>query len=332
MYLNDIEANVTGLAPKVQQADAGKRARGAYYTLHNPFDHPAFEEWADAAALTDARVLEPFAGENSLIAHLRSMGLAKRFSAFDIAPAAERVRRRDTLSDFPKGYEVCITNPPWLAKNSATVRGLPYPDCRYDDVYKWSLELCLEHCRWVAALIPESFIRSGLFHHRLTDFISIRKRLFAETAHPVGLALFAPQERAGGKDFRVWSDMRSLGRWQALCRRWLMPPEKPRRPMVFNDPEGNLGFIAFDNVREASIRFCKVKEIVDYEIKQTSRFITRIRAPAAPPIPSLNTRLEEFRDRTGDIFLSAYRGLRHDGYYRRRMDWKVARAVVEHAR
>ncbi len=323
------------LAPEAKKADAGKRARGAYYTLHNPFDHPAFIEWADAAALSGAEVLEPFAGENRLIAHLHDMGLAKQFAAFDIAPApaAERVERRDTLADFPKGYDVCITNPPWLAKNSATVRGLPYPDCGYDDLYKWSLELCLNHCRWVAALIPESFIRSGLFHDRLIDFVSIRKRLFAETAHPVGLALFAPQECANGKDFRVWSQMHSLGRWQSLCRRWLVPPTKtPGRSLVFNDPLGNLGFIAFDNVRKASIRFCEVDEIKDYAIKQTSRFITRIRAPAVPPIPLLNKRLDEFRDKTGDIFLSAYRGLRHDGHYRRRMDWKIARTMVEHAR
>ncbi|MBF2759853.1 MAG: hypothetical protein ISN28_06235 [Ectothiorhodospiraceae bacterium AqS1] len=327
MYLNHLEADTMDSAPnKAQAADAGKRARGAYYTLHNPFDHPAFIEWADAAALSEAQVLEPFAGENSLIDHLQSMGLAKRFAAFDITPAAKPVRRRDTLADFPKGYGVCITNPPWLAKNSATVRGLPYPDCGYDDIYKWSLDLCLAHCRWVAALIPESFIRSGLFHDRLTHFISIRKRLFSETAHPVGLALFAPQECADGKDFRVWSGARPLGRWQDLCRRWLAPPRKPGRHLVFNDPAG------IDNVRHASIRFCTVKEIADYEIKQTSRFITRIRAPGLPSISKLNDCLKEFRHQTGDIFLSAYRGLRYDGYYRRRMDWRIARTVVDHAR
>ncbi len=318
-------------AVRGQAPDAGKRARGAYYTLHNPFDHPAFIDWAKAADLSRTRVLEPFAGENSLIDHLHGMEFAKKFSAFDIAPAAEKVVKRDTLADFPRGYDICITNPPWLAKNSATVRGLPFPDCPYDDLYKWSLDICLRHCRWVAALIPESFIRSGLFHRRLTDFISIRKRLFVETAHPVGLALFAPQERAGGDDFKVWSDSDSLGHWQALRCRWLPPLKTLGRRLVFNDPKGNLGFIAFDNVREASIRFCEAEEIADYEIKQTSRFITRIRAPAAPPIPELNARLKEFRHKTGDIFLSAYRGLRHDGHYRRRMDWKTVRTVVEQA-
>jgi len=99
---------------------------------------------------------------------------------------------------------------------------------------------------------------------------------------------------------------------------------------VFNDPAGNLGLIAFDNVREASIRFCAVDEIAGYEIKQTSRFITRIRAAKPPPIEALNDWLAAFRAETGDVFMSGYRGLRKDGRYRRRMDWQLARRVVSH--
>ena len=271
-----------------------KRQHGRYYTIANPFGHPAFADWAASCQLARHTVLEPFAGENSLITHLQGMGLARRFAAFDIAPAAAEVRTRDTLADFPAGFDICITNPPWLAKNSATVRGLPFPETDYDDLYKLALELCLTHCSWVAALVPESFIRSGLFHHRLTDFISVRQRLFADTAHPVGLALFGPPH-PGPPDFHLWSGEQFLGNWQGLRASWLPAISRRGAAIVFNDPAGNLGLIAFDNVREASIRFCEVEEIADYAVKQTSRFITRIRAPQAAPIEALNSWLAEFR-------------------------------------
>ena len=307
-----------------------KRQHGRYHTIANPFCHPAFADWAAACQLVKGRVLEPFAGENSLIIHLQKMGLARYFTAFDIAPAGPEVVCRDTLADFPAGFDICITNPPWLAKNSASVRGLPFVQTDHDDLYKLALELCLTHCQWVAALVPESFIRSGLFHDRLTDFVSIRQRLFAETAHPVGLALFGPPNRQQPPDFRLWSGDQFLGNWQDLCTSWLPDITENGAAMTFNDPAGNLGLIAFDNVREASIRFCEVEEIADYAIKQTSRFITRIRTPHAPPIEALNSWLAEFRDQTGDVFLSGYRGLRKDGRYRRRMDWQLARRVVSH--
>ncbi len=139
-----------------------------------------------------------FCRREILITHLQGMGLARRFAAYDIAPAAAEVRTRDTLADFPAGFDICITNPPWLAKNSATVRGLPFPETDYDDLYK--LALALDYVSpivsWVAALVPESFIRSGLFHHRLTDFISVRQRLFADTAHPAGWRCLARRHPA----------------------------------------------------------------------------------------------------------------------------------------
>ena len=80
-------------------------------------------------------ILEPFAGANLLISSLKDMGLCHRADSFDIAPAHTDVKLRDTLTDFPTGYEVCITNPPWLAKNSATRRGLAFPETPYDDLY-----------------------------------------------------------------------------------------------------------------------------------------------------------------------------------------------------
>ncbi|MCZ0931908.1 MAG: hypothetical protein OXJ52_01995 [Oligoflexia bacterium] len=91
-----------------------KRAKGQFYTKANPFKHRAFKAWTDKAGLPKTVVLEPFAGANSLITHLKDMGLCHRFKSFDIKPAHVEVKKQDTLKKFPTGYKVCITNPPWL--------------------------------------------------------------------------------------------------------------------------------------------------------------------------------------------------------------------------
>ena len=197
-----------------------KRASGRYYTRGNPFQLKPFQTWVKASNLEHQTVLEPFAGAKDIprlidAAHLQ----CRNWAFFDIEPGAKGIVQRDTLTDFPKGFNACVTNPPWLARNSATRRGLPFPEAtRYDDLYKYALEQCLAHCGWVAAIIPEAFIRSGLFLQRLDDFISLVPQtegkteeenqtrdtsyMFEDTEHPVGLALFVPDATS---DVRIWA-------------------------------------------------------------------------------------------------------------------------------
>ncbi len=111
-------------------AESRKRACGRYFTAVSPFAHDAFRIWSAQASLPDEIVLEPFAGNNSIIRHLQAIGLCRRFISFDIRPADPAVAKRDTLTSFPLGFRGCVTNPPWLAKNSATARGLPDRQCK----------------------------------------------------------------------------------------------------------------------------------------------------------------------------------------------------------
>ena len=120
-----------------------KRADGRYYTRGNPFNNAPFRYWSKQAGLPAGNVLEPFAGSNSLIDLLSDMELCDHSVSYDIKPGRSGVRHRDTLNDFPTGYDICVTNPPWLAKNSATARGLPFPRCEYDDLYKYALKSAL---------------------------------------------------------------------------------------------------------------------------------------------------------------------------------------------
>ena len=319
-----------------------KRASGRYYTRGNPFQLEPFQTWAKASNLERQSVLEPFAGAKDIprlidAAHLQ----CRDWTFFDIEPGAKGIVQRDTLADFPKGFKVCITNPPWLARNSATRRGLPFPEsiC-YDDLYKYALKECLTHCGWVAAIIPEAFIRSGLFLERLHDFISLVPRredktkkenktrdtsyMFEDTEHPVGLALFAPDVSS---DVKIWRNNRFLGGLNEL--RTHLPQPSSNRGIVFNDPKGNLGLIAIDNTVSASIRFCPPEELKDYPIRVHCRSITKIGVPWRVDIEMLNARLRTIREKTHDVFLTAFKGLRRDGHYRRRLDWALTRAIVD---
>ena len=81
-------------------------------------------------------ILEPFAGSNNIINALQELNLCSQFSSFDIFAADNEVKQQDTIKSFPEGFEVSITNPPWLARNSATRRGLPFAQSNFDDLYK----------------------------------------------------------------------------------------------------------------------------------------------------------------------------------------------------
>jgi len=319
-----------------------KRASGRYYTRGNPFQLEPFRTWAKASNLEHQTVLEPFAGAKDIPRLIDATQLRCRdWTFFDIEPGAKGIVQRDTLADFPEGFEVCITNPPWLARNSATRRGLPFPEAtRYDDLYKYALEQCLMNCGWVAAIIPEAFIRSGLFLERLRDFISLVPQrdgetqeesktrdtsyMFEDTEHPVGLALFTPDTTA---DVRIWRNNQFLGTMREL--REHLPQSSSNRDIVFNDPQGNLGLIAIDNTVSASIRFCPPEELKDYPIRVHCRSITKIGVPWRVNIDMLNARLATIRKKTHDVFLTAFRGIRRDGHYRRRLDWALTRAIVD---
>ena len=377
---------------EIMQIDE-KRATGRYYTRGNPFLSTPFRAWAAALNLNQQTVLEPFAGDNSIPRLIREAQLqCQDWAIFDIEPAAPAVQQRDTLADFPTGFDVCITNPPWLARNSATRRGLPFPsDTQHDDIYKYALEKCLTHCKWVAAIIPEAFIRSGLFLHRLRDFVSLvpqkqqvraykarlpvnvegraykarlpedggkaapfvpqeqqgnidgracKARLsgyggkaapfmFADTEHPVGLALFGPALQVGALSVKIWRNNQFLGELEELRSHLPMPSRN--REIVFNEPTGNVGLIAVDNTVSASIRFCLPAELEGYPVRYQGRSITKLNVPWQVDMAELNAHLANIREKTHDVFLTAFKGLRRDGQYRRRLDWALARAIIDAA-
>lgn len=304
-----------------------KRQKGQFYTEGNPFVLEPFLEWAEQIHLKEKIVLEPFAGANNIIRALQQVGFANDFKSFDIEPADPHVEYQDTLAEFPSGFEVCITNPPWLAKNSAKRRGLAFPDTHHDDLYKFSLEKCLAYSPYVAALIPATYLQSGAFLSRLSKVIFLHDQsMFLDTENPVCLALFVPQS----EEVLLFNDNNLIGSLEEMKK--LIPRPAQKRSLDFNHPEGELGFIAFDSTKGPTIRFVEAKELGDYSVGHSSRMITRIKIDTTPTpslIERLNNQVNSFRDQSKDVFLTPFKGLRKDGMYRRRMDYSLARKFID---
>ncbi len=300
-----------------------KRENGVYYTVNNPFRLAPFQRWAKKARITESRILEPFAGANNIITLLKQEGLCGRFYSYDIAPKSRQVVRRDTIGRFPAGYKTCITNPPWLTRYFASRNKVYFPDTKHDNLYKTCLELALANCDNVAFIIPGTFLRTGLYRERLSSIIFIHKKMFADTDHPVCIAMFNKRRVS---DTDVYHDDVHIGRLGELER--FMPRRSGRgQDIRFNDPRGRLGLHAIDNTREASIRFCKGSEI-KRRVIHSDRLITRIGTKHEVDIDALNRRLNQIRRKTHDVFFAPFKGLRKDGSYRRRVDYEFVRDLV----
>ena len=76
---------------------------------------------------------------NLSVRMLKEAGFCKSFQSYDISTKDPDVQKMDTLKAFPKNYEVCITNPPWLARYAASRLGLKFPNIQYDNIYKQCL-------------------------------------------------------------------------------------------------------------------------------------------------------------------------------------------------
>ena len=313
-----------------------KRQYGAYYTKESPFELSPFKDWARSAKLDRCTVLEPFAGANNIVSMLQATNECSKFACYDIAVRKNQssksniiIKRQDTLKSFPTGYHACVTNPPWLARNSAHRRGLRFdiPD-KYDDVYKYALELALENCKYAAFIIPATFLRSRLFRTRLSSFVLLERQMFTDTDNPVCLALFTPRP----KKTEIWADNKRLGYLDDLEAKYNQNMQTVTDKYIrFNVPGGKLGLMAVDNTKEASIRFCMASEIAHRTVKHTDRSISRIDPGVRVTksmVDELNHTLQKFREDTRDVFLAPFKGLRADKRYRRRLDFATARGLI----
>ncbi len=309
-----------------------KRSLGAFYTRGNPFTLDPFRDWLNQAKPLGT-ILEPFAGQGSIPNLLKEAGINAKWKMFDIAPNNYGVERRDTLKDFPAGFKIAISNPPYLSFHFAKRKGLDInrKDFKnYPSLYLVAIEECLRACDYVALIVPESFITSGFHRNRLEKIISLAGiEMFSDTTMPTCLAMWGPK----ALDPEYWIGNHRLGNLSSLES--ALNHELPWASCIkFNVIDGNIGLWAIDNTKEPSIRFCLPNEIPMEKIKHSARLVSRIKISnlnhldTQPVIDLANQILNEWRLSTSDLLLTAFKGARSDGRFRRRIDFRNARAIL----
>lgn len=311
---------------KTKDKSKTKSELGQFYTIENPFILKPFIEWFDKIPNNYKEILlEPFAGECNIC----NMFENYKWECYDIIkPQINKynVIQQDTIKDFPSKFDVCITNPPYLAKNSATKNKLNYEYSQYDDLYKKCLEVMLNNCKYIAAIIPESFLHCKEFKERCECIIILETNMFSDTKCPVCLALFSPQLQSF---FKIYKNN------DFICYNFdlekIFPCINIKNKWKFNDPNGIIGIKCIDDMH-----FMLGKMIDSSKIKDTTRTHSRISTNIEIKdiqkfIDKCNEILNKYRQDTQDIFLTVFKGLNSKGKFRRRLDFKTAKLILEKA-
>lgn len=262
---------------------------------------------------------------------------------------------------FPKGISVCITNPPYLAKNVASRKGLKYQGFKDDlDVYQSALRLCLKNCEYVCAILPQSFLGQEHFWERAQSVVVFDSGMFDSTKHPVCMVLFGPVLKASVGTKRLEKKVNNAGRFEALHHHFgkhvelyygnsflgkigdlieqfkkFFPSETELKlysdRIEFNVPSGRIGFRSTDDTKGPSIG-AVAKSKLKIDVKKSNRNLTYIEVFAKIPvnvlIKKINEHISVYREQTQDVFLTAFKGMRSDGKWRRRLDYVTARALI----
>ncbi len=306
---------------------------GQYFTNKNVWLQPQVVEFILSTGKKD--ILDPFAGGGDIFKALTDLGFTS-FSGLDIDETLHW-KNNDSLKSIPKSNHLLVTNPPYLAKNSAKRKNLSAYDYffnnTYSDLYQIGLEKCLLSHDYIVAIIPETFILTDLFIDRLHSVTVLEDNPFEDTEFPVCVVCFTPDKV---KQTLVYKNSTYIGLLQDLKTKQKTPNKQYN--MVFNDPTGNVGLRGVDGVKGTEhIKFCLPEEL-NYspdKIKHSSRAITIINVDLNENIEEVivkaNEILNTYRSETADILMAAFKGNTKENKRRRRLDFQTARAILEEA-
>lgn len=329
-----------------KQVDVKKVSSGSHYTegpswLTAPVEAFIRRQIAEKRL---HRVLDPFAGDGHLLRLMQTR--------FSLTPVGMDLHapgwiKNDSLLDIPPCDSALIcTNPPYLAKYSARRKGVwalvehYFQDCAYEDLYQRAIERMLASGMPIVAIVPETFIASGLFRLHLDRIVVLERcNPFSTTETPVCVACFDPTHPSAATS--CYKDDAYLGPLETLENSARIRVEDAiKRRIRFNVVTGALALKAVDGTQsEDRIRFMPAADF-SYDpamIKASSRLMTRIHVEGldASQISILatlaNQELERIRLDSRDMVLSPFKGNNKQGRRRRRLDYKLAREVIASA-
>lgn len=299
-----------------------KQLLGQFYTTTDPFSiSDAFRSWYQMAPKTT--ILEPFAGAGHLFSYIDA-----DWDGFDLEPNHPDVIKRDTLKEFPSGYKVCITNPPYLAKTVVSRKKLPVV-LKHEDLYLDALQNCLDNCEYVAAIIPSTFFNQNLFKDRLYAWDKFDMQLFSDTDAPVGVAYFVPNKVDKTKIFvngeEIFISEENI-------------PVKTEFPCIFNPPGlapiicNGIDTIYGDNIHFRKLEDSDISSLVNSRgiCKNTNRnhFPVLSTILQENDLGEINQLLDTWRSETKDFFLSSFKSPMKSGKYRKRISFFEVRWLL----
>lgn len=284
---------------------------------------------------------DPFAGMGDLLVISQNYGISK-IRGLDI-DASLTWEINDSLINIPTTENaIIITNPPYLAKQSATRKKLDltkyFNGTSYDDLYLIALEKMILAQKFIVTIIPESFINSSFKNKNLLSSITIlEENPFIDTENPVCVACFdgVPKSFAEIKVYKNETYENTLENIENLR---LIPSNDIK--ITFNELNGWLGIRAIDSTDDKNFILFDFKDKINYDwenkICVSSRHYTLVQIEVQEQqrqefIDKCNNILNSLRLQSADIILTPFKGNTSSGKRRRRLDFRLARAIMEKA-
>lgn len=310
---------------------------GQFFTKKDIWLKPQVKEFIIKSDKTTA--YDPFAGSGDLLNVAKNLGFEKTFG-LDIDNTLTW-QQNDSLIKIPTlSNAIIITNPPYLAKQSATRKKFDlskyFSSSQYNDLYLIALDRMLEAQSHVVAIIPESFINSNYHQKNLLSSITIlEENPFTDTDCPVCVACFDSRPKPL-TEVKVYKNQTYINTLKNIENLRLTPKNDVN--IIFNDKQGWLGLRAIDSTNDINFIQFSHKHEINYDfnnkIKVSSRHITLINIPIPSNkqqalIDASNKLINKLRQDSADVLLTPFKGNTKKGIRRRRLDFRLARAILE---
>ena len=283
---------------------------------------------------------DPFAGAGDLLIAVREQLKFRSLLGLDIDETLDW-EINDSLINIPnfKGA-IIVTNPPYIAKQSASRKKIDlskyFSTTLYDDVYLLALDKMLKAQDYVVAIIPESFINSNYKQKgRLCSITVLEENPFEDTENPVCVACFDGKIK-NYDEIRIYKNETLVGTLDEIYNIRIEPHNDIK--ITFNTLDGWLGLRAIDSTDDIKNINFDFKENIKYDwenrIKTSSRHLSLINIDVPKELRDVfinecNRLINDIRVKSSDVLLTPFKGNTKSGRRRRRLDFRLARAIME---
>jgi hypothetical protein len=331
---------------KTVDIDISKVSLGSFFTTQSGWLTNQVRSFLDKAlAESGGNLLDPFAGDghllNAVANHPDLEGKVVSATGFDIQGDLWPVNDSLVLVPNPQ-RAIILTNPPYLANHSAKRKGVDslvakyFENSKRSNLYQIALDHCLASADYVVAVVPETFLLSSYPKNRLQLAVVIQDELFGDTEAPALVACFGKQENFDADIFTGATPVGKLSEILALR----IGKTSSKAKIVFNYPAGRIGLRAVDGSDgQSAISFMLAADF-GYSSKKvlgSSRLMTYLEIPnledrdVGKLIDQANSILARIRLASSDLVLAPFKGNDRNGQRRRRLDYGLARKILNEA-